>query len=76
MEVLKGASEVLRKFRPTLFVEIDDAFLARQQSSAAAVFDLLVSHGYEIKNATTGEYISSGSAISGPHLDIVAESIA
>ena len=76
MEVLKGASEVLRKFRPILFVEIDDAFLARQQSSAAAVFDLLVSHGYEIKNASTGEYISSGSAISGQHLDIVAESIA
>ena len=28
MEVLKGASEILHRFKPTLFVEIDDAFLA------------------------------------------------
>ena len=75
MEVLKGASEVLRNFKPTLFVEIDDTFLARQQSSAEAIFDFLVSHGYKIKNAKTSEYVVSGLAISGKHLDIVAESI-
>ena len=76
MEVLKGASEVLKRWEPTLFVEIDDNFLARQQSSATAVFDFLVSHGYKIKNAKTDEYIGSGLAISGKHLDIVAEPIA
>jgi len=73
MEVLKGASETLRKFQPTLFVEIDDVFLARQNSSAIAIFDFLVSHGYEIKNANSGERVNSGSEISNKHLDIVAE---
>lgn len=75
MEVLKGAAKVLRKFKPILFVEIDDVFLARQQSSAEAIFDLLVSYGYKIKHANTGEYVTAGSMISGKHLDIVAEPI-
>jgi len=75
MEVLKGASQVVERFRPTLFVEIDDEFLARQQSSAAAVFELLVSHGYKIEDARTGENIASGAAIAGKHLDIIATPI-
>lgn len=76
MEVLKGASDVLRNFKPTLFVEIDDAFLARQQSSAEAVFDFLISHGYIIKDAINGKQIVAASTISGRHLDIIAEPIA
>ena len=71
MEVLKGAAEILDRFKPILFVEIDNAFLARQQTSAKAIFDLLGSHGYKIKNAETGEEMRSGSAISGKHIDIV-----
>jgi len=73
MEVLRGAVEVLRKFKPILFVEVDDAFLLRQQSSVEAIFDLLTSHGYKIKTANTGEYVSTGLMLSGKHLDIVAE---
>lgn len=75
MEVLKGASDVLKRDKPTLFVEIDDQFLARQQSSAAAIFDLLAAHGYKIKNGETGERIDSASLIGGQHLDIIAEQI-
>jgi len=75
MEVLKGASQVLQDLKPMLFVEIDDSFLARQQSSANAVFDLLTLHGYRIENALSGEGVNSGSAISGKHLDIIAKPI-
>lgn len=72
MEVLKGASETLRCFRPTLFVEIDDKFLARQKSSAADVFDFLIKHKYRIELAETGEELRSGLAVAGQHLDIIA----
>jgi FkbM family methyltransferase len=72
MEVLKGASQVLDRWKPILFVEVDDEFLERQQSSAQAVFDFLVSRGYSIKAANTSEFIDSASVIAGKHLDIVA----
>ncbi|MFN0277452.1 MAG: FkbM family methyltransferase [Pyrinomonadaceae bacterium] len=68
MEVLKGASETLRRFKPTLFVEIDDAFLARQQSNSEAVFDFLSAHEYKIRSADTGNEITKAS---GTHFDII-----
>lgn len=75
MNVLKGALEVLHNFKPTLFVEIDDSFLVRQNSSSAAVFDLLVSQGYKLTNANTDTPVEFASMISEKHLDIVAEPI-
>ncbi len=74
MEVLKGAENVLERSNPILFVEIDDRYLARQQSSSTEIFDFLAARGYKIRNAATGENVSSPSAISGKHLDIIAES--
>lgn len=72
MEVLKGASETLRRFRPTLFVEIDDKFLARQKSSAAEVFGFLETHEYRIEHAETGEELRSGCAGERRHHDVIA----
>jgi FkbM family methyltransferase len=73
MEVLRGASKTLERWRPTMFVEIDNNFLTRQNTSAAAVFERFVSHGYRIRSAETGEHITSAAAIEGRHLDIIAE---
>lgn len=72
MEVLKGASDTLRRFRPTVFVEIDDEFLARQKSSAVEVFDLLAAHKYRVENAETGEELGPRAVIAGRHMDIIA----
>jgi len=46
--VLKGASETCRKFRPNLFVEVDDVNLKNQGSSAIELIALITSYGYQI----------------------------
>ena len=47
MRVLTGARELLNRFRPALFVEIDDAALRAYTSSAAALIELLTALGYK-----------------------------
>lgn len=46
--VLKGASETCKKFRPKLFVEVDDVNLKSQGSSANELIALITSYGYQI----------------------------
>ncbi len=48
MEVLKGAYTTLQKYKPRLFVELDDANLIKQGSSAAGVCSYLLKFGYII----------------------------
>lgn len=46
--ILRGAERVLRELRPTLLLELSDAALRAQSSSAAAVVRLLATYGYEL----------------------------
>jgi FkbM family methyltransferase len=46
--VLLGATAVLRKLRPLLFVEVDDAALRGMGSSAERLLGVLAAHRYEI----------------------------
>ena len=46
MRALKGAERTLRRFQPTLYIEIDGAYLARAGDSPDALFDWLGSLGY------------------------------
>jgi FkbM family methyltransferase len=46
MRVLRGATAILDRYRPALFVEIDDNALRHQGSSAAEVVALLAQYGY------------------------------
>lgn len=46
--VLAGATEILGRFRPALYVEVDDAALRQMGSSAERVFGRLQSAGYTI----------------------------
>jgi len=46
MGVLRGAIKTLDRYRPVLFVEIDDTALRKQGSSAAEVFAFLAARGY------------------------------
>lgn len=48
MRVLAGATEILEKYRPALFVEVDDDALASMGSSARQLFADLDGRGYSI----------------------------
>jgi FkbM family methyltransferase len=46
--VLQGASETLTRLRPTLYLEINPAFLEQAGSSAKEVGEFLAAHGYAV----------------------------
>jgi len=46
MRVLRGATEIIKRYHPALFVEIDEAALKRQQSGADEIISLLGEFGY------------------------------
>lgn len=74
LQVLKGASGILRKHKPTLFVELDDDNLRDQGDSANELVRFLEKRGYaSITNAVTAEVISSAMPFTHCHLDIVAK---
>lgn len=72
MNVLRGAMLTLQRYRPTLFVEINDGFLKRQNSGAIEVFDFLQSLGYELKYAENGKKLNISDDFHGQHFDIIA----
>jgi FkbM family methyltransferase len=71
MNVLRGAKETIRKFRPALFVEINDGFLRREGSSAKEVFAFLEDLGYEIRYAQSGLIAGRDGDFSNKHFDVV-----
>lgn len=47
LEVLKGASNVLSKGRPVIYMEVEPPWLERMGHSVMDIFDLMTLHGYE-----------------------------
>lgn len=47
-KALKGAAETIRRFRPYLFVEIENLHLQALGSSATDLIELILSHGYAL----------------------------
>ncbi len=56
--VLAGARRTLEKFRPALFLEVDDGHLRRFGSSAIDLLASVVAHGYKI-HARAGTQLSN-----------------
>jgi FkbM family methyltransferase len=57
-QVLAGAGETIQKFRPALFIEVDDPHLKRFGSSARALLTSCTARGYAL-HTLTGKDISS-----------------
>jgi len=70
-EVLKGAQEILTHQRPLLFIELDDANLRDQGSSAQQLIQLLESLNYKMVKATNNSVITSESDFKNCHYDII-----
>lgn len=72
-EVLKGASQILDRIKPDLFIELDDRCLKKQASSAMELVAFLNTKGYEVKHAETAEKITSEMDFENCHFDIIGK---
>lgn len=70
--VLKGAINVLAKFKPKLFIELNDNNLKDQGSSSEELLRLIESLSYKISNAENGQSVSSTQDFKNRHIDIIA----
>jgi FkbM family methyltransferase len=68
--VLRGAENTLLKFKPCMYIEIDDGNLKDQGSSGKEVIEWLGKKGYLITRADTKEPISVSKYPADPHYDI------
>lgn len=65
LKVLEGASNMLDRHHPHLYLELDDAALSRQGANAQQLLNFLARKGYQIVDAASG-----GSVNSDRHSDI------
>jgi FkbM family methyltransferase len=73
MNVLKGAKKVLEKFKPTMFIELDDQNLKKQKSSAKEVVTFLIQKNYTIQHAENKQIINENFNFTNTHFDIICE---
>ena len=75
-QVLRGAIASLLRFRPTLVFEVDDSLLANFDAGPRDVLSQLEELGYEFRDISTSEVISSDSPLEDVHLDVLATPLA
>jgi FkbM family methyltransferase len=72
MHVLKGANKILTRFRPKLFIEIDDVLLRSNNTSPKEIFNYLKdNYNYNILNASNNKPLNANTEFDNCHLDIV-----
>ena len=71
LEVLKGASSIIRNFKPKMFIEVDDTNLKEQGSSAKDLIEYLYTFDYFIVNSETKEIVKKESDFRNSHFDII-----
>jgi FkbM family methyltransferase len=71
LNVLKGAEESLKQFKPNLFIELDDNNLKLQGDSARDLISFLLALNYKVENADTNEMIDTFLNFNNCHYDII-----
>ena len=69
--VLNGAKETLKKYKPILFIEVDDELLQRQNIFPNKLIEFISSFGYSIVKADTYEEITKDYNFKNVHFDII-----
>lgn len=72
VKAFRGAEAVIRRFRPTLFVEVSDENLREAGSSANELVGLLAEWGYSFRSADDGSVVSPADSFAGRHFDVIA----
>lgn len=73
LAVLRGARKAVERWKPRLFVEVDEDNLQRAGYSPGALWDFLVDSGYIVTHARSGRVLSSGSDFACRQFDIICE---
>ena len=73
MNVLRGAAECVARFRPVLFLELCDANLREQGSSALELLQWLEARDYEVCDALSGAPLLSGDPCNVAFTDVVCQ---
>lgn len=74
LRVLRGAEETLKRYKPMLFIEIDNDNLLDQGDSAEMLIDFLIQLGYQsIVTAESKQPIKPGFNFAHCHFDVIAE---
>ena len=71
--VLNGAKESIKKYKPILFIEIDDNLLQRQGITVKELIEFISTFGYFIVKADTGEEITKDYNFKNVHFDIICQ---
>jgi FkbM family methyltransferase len=73
LKILKGARELLKRFKPVLFIELDENNLSDQGDSAKDLILFLQQLGYtDFTHADEGYRITSSQDFNECHLDLIA----
>jgi FkbM family methyltransferase len=73
LKVLRGAEQVLRKYSPVLFIELDDDNLKAQNNSAQELILFLNEIGYDVRRADNKQKVATGDDFTRRHFDIICE---
>jgi FkbM family methyltransferase len=76
LNVLKGGINSLKKFKPILYIELDNNNLKQQGNSALELVMFLASLNYSIVNALTNSTITFQSDFTNCHYDIICKTSA
>jgi FkbM family methyltransferase len=71
-KVLLGAKNTIERFRPALFIELDDRNLARYGDDYQDLHRFLLDLGYEIREAESGKKMDDKTKLENYHNDIIA----
>ncbi len=74
-KVIQGGKETIRKYKPALFIELDDDNLREQGSNAAELVQLLHQLQYKIINAATGNAVNENKDFTNCHFDILCTAL-
>jgi FkbM family methyltransferase len=72
--VIRGASHILRAFRPRLYVELADQHLRGAGSSAAELVGLIRSYGYDVRDIRTGASLTE-TGVAGWFADVLCHPV-
>ncbi len=75
LQVLKGSELLIKKFRPSFFIELDDSNLKEQGDSAKALITFLTQFNYQITSAETDQVVTSAMDFSNCHYDIICKPV-